>query len=1119
MLAQERQEVKEKKEKPLTDSRSSLTESLRKAGVVDFQLKAVPGTEVPDHKDWVVSKFGRVLPVLNLKGQHRRKFIKYDPSRYCHNISKLNWESSETIPISQLTWHLEGGNDDISKKRRGEFTSSKAQPKKLRIQNSQENEPFPGSLNSGSHFESKRQHEQPGKAIQRPKTKLDIPFESRQIHTHHADEPKRKPFPNNYPRFRNSTGDGEIDSEEEMKVMVEMENRMQKGSPNNRDEDSNLEVVGDTFELKYKTHWALTDSTKTKTVSQRNKANIKEDIDGDDEYDSADTDEIIAVAKTPNQNSQKGEYLQKPKSVNLGKKEENQPEASKSIHNVHSVIAPLDAALNEMHNIDFTNSEANKRDENKMYLLPDTAADESESSSSESDLLDKSSNSKSDGDYETMMQNCYRLDLSLSDLERLATESANDGIGEGTTGSVNLCNSSRKVKKMKNDGTVSEKSALNKMPTKPEEILSSILDEESTDDEHNPKERKPHVKFPAFKGLGSLLEKKSSEVGFSEVPSKVSDSCLGATPHKLHFHNKDDVLENIQSVSKKVIKIPTTISNRLEELKPDASSSEDDNAVLRSAAVKEIKSLRRIIKSVKSNMRNDESSTKSGQEQESSDITSSEDSCTEDQNDSTSRSKLSTKKESNNTCSIGPVALGQNTKPERHFPNPALPPSGDSLEKESESPIPAHSKQVLDNQKRLAALQERQKERDMQKQLIQGALSNLDCQPASKSCHIVFESDNETEDKMEENSSGGLVSKERPKTKEFTTKRSGKLFDDSEDEDGASDADDIERFKIKTQFEGKVGEKLLQLQSRFGTDDRFRMDSRFLESGSEDNEAEKKKDGIATEEEQLAAEKMKNLEILQSLMPVKQTTKTMKFKDINALHYDPTREDHVAFEIKVETIPKDSKAQRKKKREEAEKLPEVSKEIYHSIAIDFKEAFGSAKRMSEESDTVMPWDKADNEPDGPGMSLTAGHSLRLLTESDKTEGTSAFTFSFFGDDAGQPATKEELYQIETIKPTKVAWREDLRFKDSSSEEDDEEPEVTEREESSTGTPSLPEKNTTRYFFFFFRDDERLKVGPKLFYRSSNLDDEREAWEKRSALLLEECRKRHKDAKRKVKAKQ
>ncbi|XP_023051060.2 nucleolar protein 8-like [Piliocolobus tephrosceles] len=112
-LAQEREEAKVKKEKSTTGN----TNLLEKIGGVDFHMKAVPGTEVPGHKNWVVSKFGRVLPILHLKNQHKRKVIKYDPSKYCHNLKKIGEDFTNTIPISSLTWELEGGNDPMSKKR------------------------------------------------------------------------------------------------------------------------------------------------------------------------------------------------------------------------------------------------------------------------------------------------------------------------------------------------------------------------------------------------------------------------------------------------------------------------------------------------------------------------------------------------------------------------------------------------------------------------------------------------------------------------------------------------------------------------------------------------------------------------------------------------------------------------------------------------------------------------------------------------------------------------------------------------------------------------------------------------------------------------------------------
>lgn len=89
-------------------------------------------------QDWVVSKFGRVLPVLQLRCQKGRKArtVKYDPSKYCHNIRKLERSDlDETPSVTQLTWEVEGGDDDISKKRRGEFPPFEPiKPKKSRTE-------------------------------------------------------------------------------------------------------------------------------------------------------------------------------------------------------------------------------------------------------------------------------------------------------------------------------------------------------------------------------------------------------------------------------------------------------------------------------------------------------------------------------------------------------------------------------------------------------------------------------------------------------------------------------------------------------------------------------------------------------------------------------------------------------------------------------------------------------------------------------------------------------------------------------------------------------------------------------------------------------------------------
>lgn len=136
--------------------------------------------------------------------------------------------------------------------------------------------------------------------------------------------------------------------------------------------------------------------------------------------------------------------------------------------------------------------------------------------------------------------------------------------------------------------------------------------------------------------------------------------------------------------------------------------------------------------------------------------------------------------------------------------------------------------------------------------LVHSALANLDGHPEDKKTHIVFASDNESE--TEETSTQEQSCPEKELMKESVSKSPGKLFDSSDDEDSDS-KEDSTRFSIKPQFEGRAGQKLMDLQSQFGSDERFRMDSRFLESDSEDEKKELNEDKV--NEDELAAEKKK----------------------------------------------------------------------------------------------------------------------------------------------------------------------------------------------------------------------------------------------------------------------
>lgn len=85
-----------------------------------------------------------------------------------------------------------------------------------------------------------------------------------------------------------------------------------------------------------------------------------------------------------------------------------------------------------------------------------------------------------------------------------------------------------------------------------------------------------------------------------------------------------------------------------------------------------------------------------------------------------------------------------------------------------------------------------------------------------------------------------------------------------------------------------------------------------------------------------------------------------------------------------------SKAKRKRKREEAEKLPEVSQDMYYNITTDLKEIFQSLK-TTDEKEEDMPWSE-------DGGREETGEISNSATLTNGTEQTSGFTFSFFDSD-------------------------------------------------------------------------------------------------------------------------
>ncbi|XP_067854727.1 nucleolar protein 8 isoform X2 [Heptranchias perlo] len=1137
MLAQERQDATKNKHKPQVDNKAKVVESLKKAGVENFMIRsAVPGTEVPEHKDWIVSKFGRVLPILHLRQKDRKKIIKYDPSKYCHNIKKLDHMSDLEIktPVTNLTWHLEEQDDEMSKKRRGDFPTPTQPVKKKKLAINKYN--TEDSSASDSNFQANKlssntvEHNAKSESIKDELISMTgnkFAF-SKSAGSMNRDLGRQETTASNKRNIWSKAQVAYSDSDsEELELIIESEkNKIEELSQTNVNaQDMPLEVVGEDYILKHQTHWALNYSKEMlKGISINHKSN-----GSGSEYDSADTDEIISAKMIPCKNSPKTKSNGKSDSVNS--KTEGNPEKEES---------------------------------------------ESNSNSSNEESVEESSESNLDSDYEEMMSGCYRIDLSLIDLKQLVNSSSKSKKQNGESEEESevhfpKCNSLQPpaVNLLpSNSGTIiSQNMPGLKKNTTADGMIPAIQNEDSSDHKMTP--NKQLINPPPFKGTQSLSEVKEanrkedkviSDQFFLKVKRKMDkESCSACATTSVDKKQKVNRVKNVISSDsdgdvKSNCKPPPFKGTKFLQINTSTTDVPRHRLICGISESKEEKLKSGTHKLCSSTVLNGDES--SDYENSNEDVKAGKQKTVHLKQTNSQKIKPSPSlvTESGHVKEKRECKVQIDGSAAKHFliknePNISL--SAENVTCSLAARVTGSlDKHLLDNQKRLAALQQRQKEAEMQKKLIQGALSNLESQKPAKGKHIVFDFEEESESEQKisrldievrskapfedvgsssEAENANLSAEEGAQNREklhvakdFKNRTIGKLFDGSEEEDESDDDDHNGRFKIKPQFEGEAGQKLLALQSRFGTDERFRMDERFLESEEENAEESVTVRSQNAEEEEFAAEKKRALNILKSIIQVgvettkfsKDQAKSKNFKDVSVLHYDPTREDHIVYESKIEETKKESKAERRKRREEAEKLPEVSKEIYYDVNMDLKEMFSSSTKEKE-----VAWDKKDDTLVQSTETETSQHTFDYLSSKNAVKEESAdFTFSFFEAATHDCSQKPEFYKIESMNVTTFPWQEDPRFQDSSSEDEDKEKDLEDRGDTiAKNVVTFPEKKVN--LFFFFKDDQRLKDGPKLFCRTTDLEDEKDNWEEKRTFLIEEYRKKHKDARRKIKAKQ
>ncbi|XP_051763922.1 nucleolar protein 8 isoform X7 [Ctenopharyngodon idella] len=1246
-LAEERQQLAEKTITPKIDPQEKLVDSLKAAGVENFHMKAaVPGTEIPGHKDWVVSKFGRVLPVLNLKCKGKNKVFKYDPSKHCHNIKRL--ETADNImSVSKLTWEMEGGDDEISKKRRGEFPQHKPCPKRSKVDLSSflSNLAQSNSINAADiGNKNKMVFQQNG--LPATKTEKQIPVVKKSV----------------------CVLDNDADSEDEIRMLVAQELSTNTKQTSAEDEDDNLEVVGDDFVVKSNAFWGGAEQDGVKSLLTSSKE--------DEDYDSADTDEILTQRKTqktqvsqdsPTKSSKNesssesdsgsndsdyeammgnctrldlsladleqlaknAEVISDDESVEEPKIELKTPRAAckRRGNNPEDILASLlgdDTPDKERKNRVTTVSLPAFIGTRDLFEGPEpilkrvTQSIDSESpkrlkqdlnvkerSISEDTSQPQSSNRPSQQKLSSLKEQSTSKKLENQSSENDSSSDESESSEAGESAQVVTFKKSSATQPVRTNPktelkTVSSNNANTSIKPKQTKISrSSSSDSESSEEEDN----EDSVDVSAFKpssatqsirtdaktelktvssnsnnpikpkqtkvSRSSSSDSESSEEEDSEDSAEVSTSKTSSATQSIRTNTETKLKTVSSNIANTPIKPKQTKVSRSSSSDSESSEEEDseDSAEVStsktSSATQSIRTNTETkLKTVSSNIantpikpkqtkvsRSSSSDSESSEEEDSEDsaeVSTSKTSSATQLTRTNTETKLKTVSSNNANTPIKPKQTkisrssssdssseeSETSDDEKSRPQPKDSKPADSKkvqEKVDSHPTVFHStaidaqKQQKDNQKRLAALEQRQKETEQQKKLIQGALSSVDMVKANKGKHIVFDSDEEEEDKttnkpeeqprskkkslFEDDSESDDQQPSTSKEKENKKSDGNKLFDSEDEDDGAED----DRFQIKPQFEGKAGQKLMQLQARFGTDSRFQIDSRFLESDDETED----QDAAAPEkdEEQLLEEKKKSLDILQSILKTsiqpQNTKKSKMFKDVSGLHYDPTQEEHAAFESKTEMPKKESKAARRKKREEAEKLPEVSKDIYFEVSADLKEVFGTSKENQDEEEPKVSWDKEAEETEDIMTPMEVSFTSNVEAHEDTSGG---FKFSFFGEVASaETTTKTDDYKIETLKGAKFSWQMDPRFQDSSSDEEG----VDEVEEDQSASSKITEEPTPskKSFFFFFQDDKRLKEGPRMFCRSGKLGDQREAWEEKRTSLRDECRKKHKDAKR------
>ncbi|GFO07451.1 nucleolar protein 8 [Plakobranchus ocellatus] len=340
------------------------------------------------------------------------------------------------------------------------------------------------------------------------------------------------------------------------------------------------------------------------------------------------------------------------------------------------------------------------------------------------------------------------------------------------------------------------------------------------------------------------------------------------------------------------------------------------------------------------------------------------------------------------------------------------------------------------NEKRLEAVKQQARQRQKQQQLVQQALKSVDASE-SNSKRIVFESSEDDDDDGD-----GQNKNKDDKTKVTEKLHNVKAHDESQQiqekpgpslfasSDNESDEDDDynEMFKSKPQFEGKKGEKLLKMENRFG-DKRFKLDAKFADTDSEEEDVEEEKEKGVTERQEglrntdsdlsskLKEEKSASLKVLENVIgkttldrfseKISRNTKTII--DMNTVRFDPTKMSLTpAPETAAEKKNKLSSSAAKMKKQVS--LSSVSEGL--TVEKQATELDNIGKTKSTESEGRKKPQKEETAAQNEKSEKKDEEKLEKMTEASRNSKTSVELASalldLFKTDAQQSENTEEV---------------------------------------------------------------------------------------------------------------